>query len=228
MRLRVISYNVHGFRAGLDAAVHAVAGEKPDVVCLQECGSKRAVHAFARAMGMQAVSSHRAFNRVRNAVAYRSPWRAMEHRAVDLSRDGRSMRRGYLSVRLGASGSRITVVSVHLGLTEAERERHAVELTDAVAGIPAPVVVGGDLNEGPDGAAVRWISARLFDAFAVAGSGPGATLPARAPRTRVDYLMVGEGITVASARVVDTEAARTASDHLSVVADVLWDVPGVS
>jgi endonuclease/exonuclease/phosphatase family metal-dependent hydrolase len=223
VRVRVACWNVQGLRAGVDAVVRAIEPAAPDVLILQECGSRRAVHSLARSLGLEAVSSSRLFGAVHNAVLFRDPWRLSSVDVADLAREGRTSARGFLVARLRRAGFHGAFVSSHLGLSDRERERHARELTDAVGGIAEPVVMGVDLNEGPDGRAARWISARLYDAFAVAPDGPGETFPSRSPTDRIDYVFVGEGVGVKRAWVVGTALAGLASDHRPVAADL--DLP---
>jgi endonuclease/exonuclease/phosphatase family metal-dependent hydrolase len=103
---------------------------------------------------------------------------------------------------------------VHLGLSGEERTEHARELTDLLAG-REPVVLGGDLNEGPEEPAARWMAARFWDAARDAGR----TFPAWEPRARIDYLFVSEGVRVERAWVGGDRFARL-SDHLPVLADL--------
>jgi endonuclease/exonuclease/phosphatase (EEP) superfamily protein YafD len=51
------------------------------------------------------------------------------------------------------------------------------------------------------------------------GIGNGFTFDAVNPRRRIDYVMVGDGVAVGSARVLPTYA----SDHRPVVVDALLD-----
>ena len=82
-----MSYNVHGLRGGSDLVVAVLRRADADFVCLQECGSRRELRRLAEALEMKAVSSHRPFDRVRNAVLYRSPWRVAQFVVHDLSRE---------------------------------------------------------------------------------------------------------------------------------------------
>lgn len=224
MRLRVASYNVRSFRGGADLAVEAL-GPAPDVILIQECGPRRAARRFARALGRELVSTHRPFGRVRNAVAYPGAWRALGVEAVTLSNRRGTHARGFVALHAGVGPYRLTLVSAHLGLAPSEREEHARELTDWMAGVDGAVILGADLNEGPDGTAARWIGERLFDAHTAAGDGAGHTFPAEEPSARIDYVFVGEGARVLSARVMDLPSSRTASDHRPVMADVEIDPP---
>jgi endonuclease/exonuclease/phosphatase family metal-dependent hydrolase len=171
---------------------------------------------------MEAASTHRAFSPVRNAILIRPPWRLAPGSPIvrELTRRERTSRRGLVAAGLRSGGTRVTAISVHLGLAPRERERHARELTDFVAGIHGPVIVGADLNEGPEGPSARWTSDRLFDLFGSAGESPGDTFPARAPTARIDYLFAGPEVTATRVWVARTPAAARASDHLPVIADV--------
>jgi endonuclease/exonuclease/phosphatase family metal-dependent hydrolase len=221
VRVRVVSFNVESFRAGLEPVRAALGELAPDVVLLQECRSGRAGVRLARALGMDGVTSHRPFNGVRNAVLFRGPWRMTEFEIRNLTRRERTLRRGVISAHLWRPGTRLTAVSVHLGLAGQERERHAIELTDLLSGLTVPVVVGADLNEAPTDPAARWISGRFFDGFAAVGVGSGATFPAGSPTARIDYLFMSDGVGIERVWVPDVAGA---SDHRPVAADI--DVPG--
>jgi endonuclease/exonuclease/phosphatase family metal-dependent hydrolase len=114
----------------------------------------------------------------------------------------------------------LTAISAHLGLSSKERQVHARELTDWLGGLDGPVVVGVDLNEGPESPAATWLAERLFDAFSHAGRGPGATFPARTPTSRIDYLFVTEDVRPLRAWVSAAPEVVTASDHRPVIAEL--------
>jgi endonuclease/exonuclease/phosphatase family metal-dependent hydrolase len=220
VRIRIAAYNVRSFRSGLEEVAGALRPEAPDVALIQECGSRRALRRFSESLGMEFASSHRPFNRVRNAVLFRPDWRLLAVDVRDLSREGRTLRRGFIAAHLRSPGVRLTAVSLHLGLAPGERERHARELTDLLAGIPGRLVVGADLNEGPDGPGARWISQRLYDLFLQAGEGSGETFSASAPTARIDFVFGGEGVKALDAWVPSSPLVAQASDHLPVLADV--------
>jgi endonuclease/exonuclease/phosphatase family metal-dependent hydrolase len=214
------TYNVHSFRAGVDAVGEVAAAEAPDILMVQECGPKSRLRRFADLLGMEAVSTHRAFNRVRNAVLFLPPWRAGPAEVRDLSRDGRSMRRGFVAVPLRSAGGRVTAISAHLGLGRRERDRHARELTDYLAGVNGPMIVGLDLNEGPEGDAARWIAERYYDVFVERGEDGGASFPAKMPTARIDYVFASDGLAIVDAWVPGGRLAAGASDHRPVIADL--------
>jgi endonuclease/exonuclease/phosphatase family metal-dependent hydrolase len=220
MRLRVATYNVRGFRDGLDGVVEAVERLAPDVLLLQESGPRRKLRAFAAATGMEAVgdpwSPFR--RRVKNAVLVRPPWRVVQHRLERFDGSTRFYPRGALIAQAGRAGRRVWTVSTHFGLSPAERIAHVRELTDLCAGLAgAPIVLGGDLNATPEQRAAAWLADRYWDAWATAGSGEGATFPASDPTARIDFLFASAGLVVDGASV---GKAPDASDHLPVVADL--------
>ena len=168
---------------------------------------------------MEWVSSHRMFNRVRNAVLYSREWRLASVKVQDFPKLGRTYRRGFIAAELRRLGAPLTAVATHLGLAPRERVHHAHLLTDYLAGVKGPLVVGVDVNEGPEGTAARWISERLFDAFATAGDGDGFTFPAKTPSARIDYIFARDVTQVTASWVSSASNVMTASDHLPVVAE---------
>lgn len=125
----------------------------------------------------------------------------------------------------------VLVRSVHLGLEEGERVRHAgLVASGALASAPcdpwrgAPLVLAGDLNEERTGPAHERLAADLADAAETAGT-PFPTFPARRPRRRLDVVLVDRRLGVVGAWTPDVGAdGAAASDHLGVVTDLL--VPG--
>jgi endonuclease/exonuclease/phosphatase family metal-dependent hydrolase len=221
--VRFCAYNVHGFRAGPAAVAAAVAGERPDIVFVNEARRGR-LRRFAAALEMRAVSGLAWFGGIPNAVLVRPPWAVTEHRVLRFARTGRAIPRGAVVARLARREDRLWVAGVHLGLTRVERTAHAAELLEALGRLDPPVVVGGDLNDFADRGPALAITERFVDAFAAGGDGgDGFTYPAIEPRARIDYLFAGEGVRVTRAWVLETAATRAASDHLPLFADVELD-----
>ena len=218
MQLRVMTWNVHGFRAGTKPIADAVRSEAPDVIILNETGYLGfRLRRFARRVGMEGSSGATLRWRIPNAVLVKPPWRVVRGQVAVLPRTGRALRRGVVMAQLGRTGERLWVVAVHLGLSGPERLKHVRVLTDLLAGRD-PAIVGGDLNEDNAGAAATWISGRYWDVASEASD--GATFPAREPRARIDYLFVSEGIAVDCAGTGNRERYVSLSDHLPVIADV--------
>ena len=226
IRLRVVTYNVRGLRAGVDVIARVVRALDPDVLLLQETGSRRALRTFARETGMVAAADPWSplRRRVKDAVLARDPWSLDTHRLHRFAGSSGWYPRGVLIARLGAEGiGSIWAASVHLGLDGAERGRHARELVELIDELEptAAVVVGGDLNATPEHRAVATIGARLTDALGDSGIGPhdAPTFPASAPTARIDHVFVSEELRVVAASV-GAEGASGASDHLPVIVDV--------
>jgi endonuclease/exonuclease/phosphatase family metal-dependent hydrolase len=220
-RIRVLVYNVKAFRLGTDRAASLIAPHAPDVALVQECGPRYRLHRFARALGMDAASVHFRLRRsIHNAVLVRPPWRILRRRLHRFPPDVRLYPRGALVARVGRAGLRLSIVSLHLGLKPAARRRNVEELVGLTVGLDHPVMTGGDLNEAPGGNAVGWLSGRMWDAFAVGGTGQGETYPASDPTSRIDYLFVDEGFAVEGAAVLVGREAASASDHLPLLVDL--------
>jgi endonuclease/exonuclease/phosphatase family metal-dependent hydrolase len=211
-----MAWNVHGFRAGTGRVSEVIAEQGPDVALLNEAGYLGfRVQRLGRRLGMGVATGGGLRHRVPNAVLVRPPWRVVDHRVEVLPRSGSELRRGAVMATIGRAGRRLLAVAVHLGLSERERARHAEVLTDLLSGRHEPVIVGGDLNESPDGPAASWIGERYWDAFA--NLGDGLTFPGADPRARIDYVFVSSGLEVERAWVA---GEPDASDHLAVLADV--------
>ena len=224
MRLRVLVYNVHGFRAGARRVADVVARLDPDVLLLNETGGRWRLRRFARRLGARAAGDPWSplRRRVKDAVLVRPPWRVVEHRLVRFEPADRWLPRGAIVAEIARDGVGMTVVATHLGLRPGERIAHARELVRLVQGRDVPVLLGGDLNERPDGRAVATLTRHLHDAWALGGGdGDGETFPAVDPTARIDYLFVSEDLRVERALVPSAlPEARSASDHLPLMAEL--------
>jgi endonuclease/exonuclease/phosphatase family metal-dependent hydrolase len=220
--VRAVTYNVRGFRDGRGRVTAVVRELAPDVLLLQESGSRRDLRRFGDELGMRVARDPWSplRRRVKNAVLLAEPWR---FNSIELKRFPGARRwypRGALVARATAGADAIWTVSVHFGLGGAERAGQSASLTDLVEALGGGVViVGGDLNATPDMRAIARITATLRDAWSLAGHGEGPTFPAFAPAARIDYVFVGNGGTIVGARV-GAEGASEASDHLPVAVDL--------
>jgi endonuclease/exonuclease/phosphatase family metal-dependent hydrolase len=114
------------------------------------------------------------------------------------------------------AGVPFVVAGSHLATFAPERPAQARLLRQQLAGQAEPVVVGADLNDQPGSPTWQALVDGLVDPGAQAAV---PTLPGPPPR-RIDALLVDPRLEVVSYQVVDTPAARRASDHLPVVADL--------
>lgn len=216
--VRVASWNVHGLRDGVDAVAEAIRTERPDVLLVQESGSRGGLRALGEALRMIVASDPIVFprRRIRNAVLVRPPIRLRGNRLMRFRGGSWFAPRGAMI----AEADGLTVVSLHLGLNPAERREHVRQLLEAIGRDSPKVVIGGDLNAHPDDPAVVAIAEAYPDAWASAGEGPGLTMPARRPTARIDAIFTGAAVRPRRARTV---VHATASDHLMVVADLELD-----
>ena len=222
MRVRVVVYNVRGFRDGFDRLVRLVGHFEPDVVLLNETGGRWPLRRFGKALGLDLAADPWSFfrRRVKDAVLVRPPWRIAEHRQHRFEGGPWLYPRGALVAKLERGPARLRAISTHLGLHPRERLADARALATLVADIDAPIVAGGDLNEKPDGRAVGLLSERFRDAWLLGGDADGDTFPADEPTARIDYLFVSEGIVVERVLVPPGPDAREASDHRALVAEL--------
>ncbi|MCJ7832556.1 MAG: endonuclease/exonuclease/phosphatase family protein, partial [Actinobacteria bacterium] len=209
--MRVLVWNVHGFRAGVDRVAEAAAGLEPDLALITECSTARRLHRFADVLGM---SVHHGslpplLRRARDAVLIREPLRLESFESHGFRDSARWHPRGVAIARLSGG---LTVAVTHLGLSGEERRRHGAELIE-VLGDDVPVILGGDLNELPGRGATRMLSEHFEDAWTEEG---GETFPARNPSSRIDYVFT-RGMSVSGVWVPGGASLAAASDHLPLV-----------
>ena len=227
MHVRVVVYNVRGFRDGSERLVRLVGHFRPDVLLLNETGGRWRRRRFAKALAMDLAADPWSplRRRVKDAVLVRPPWRIVGHRQHRFEGGPWLYPRGALVATLEKGDAGCCAISMHLGLHPRERLAHARALVALVEGVDAPIVAGGDLNERPDGRAVGFLSERFRDAWLLGGDSEGETFPADEPTARIDYLFVSEGIVVERVLVPPGPDARAASDHRPLVAELTLPAP---
>jgi endonuclease/exonuclease/phosphatase family metal-dependent hydrolase len=111
----------------------------------------------------------------------------------------------------------LRVVGMHLDLSGLWRRRqaHAILTHLASSERAMPTVMMGDLN---DWSAQSGCLRDFGKEFAFAPT--GRTFHARRPIARLDRIMVSPDLSIGECGVNDSAAARTASDHLPVWAEV--------
>lgn len=225
--LRVMSYNVRVLRDDPEALVRVVRSAAPDVLCVQEAPrfarwrTRRAE--LARRCGMYVAAGERTgglviFTALRAAVV-----RAEYHL---LSRVPRLHRRALAVAVLDVAGAgKVIAASTHLDVDPGARLRHAAEIEAIVARVrrrhDAPLVLAGDLNEGPFGGAWRRLRDGLTDVSST------DTYPARAPRHRIDAIFASPPLRVrpGGVPVLPERDLVRASDHRPVLADLDYGPP---
>jgi len=230
LHLRVASYNIHecvgGDGARDPARIAAVLREiDADVVGLQEVDARPSATSasmqmqyLASTLGYHAVSGPtlvRAGGEYGNALLTRRP--VLDVRQIDLTVYRREPR-GALDVDLDVEGTSVRVVVTHLGLLPGERRKQVRRLLDLLGdgGRRAEVVVlCGDINEWfAVGRPLRWLHARL-------GRTAGLpTFPAAFPVFALDRIWVHPHTALVTMAPHASAAARQASDHLPLTADI--------
>lgn len=219
-RVRVMTYNIYlGGRRGsaLDAVVRQAA---PDVLLVNEApkrilGWKRECRRLADAWGMRMVAGGRPAGS--NLVLVAHGVGVKSAGAQVLPQPLFQPRRGVAWAQLRVRGALLGVVSCHLSLDRARREREVTRVIEVAGRLRGPVVVAGDLNETPSGPS--WT--RLRDArFADHGSRSWLTFPADDPASRIDALLVRGPVTVLEHGDpgVLPDLLAAASDHRPVLA----------
>ncbi|MER6029107.1 endonuclease/exonuclease/phosphatase family protein [Streptomyces sp. NPDC001851] len=227
--IRVLSYNIRSMRDDTRALARVISACAPDLVLIQEAPLffrwRKKLARLAAATGQVILTG----GATAAGPAILCSLRATVERTEDvlLPLTPGLHRRGLATavIRLGAA--RLGVISCHLSLDDTERYEQAALLLERFAALGVEhAVVGGDLNEGPDGPAFRLVSASLRDCRAVAPWGGEETWLHSDPPERIDAVFVTKGIEVLGCGVpLDqpgvTEAdLKAATDHLPVLAAV--------
>lgn len=227
-RVRIASYNIHKC-VGTDGVrrperVAQVLREiDPDIVGLQEVDARPGVASdsvqmdyLAQTLGYHAIPGptiYRHDGTYGNALLTRRP--VLDVRQLELTVYRREPR-GAIDADIDVDGEPVRVIATHLGLLPGERRRQVRALMDALGHRTSRLVIlCGDMNEWfAVGRPLRWLHARLGRAKGV------RTFPAFLPIFALDRIWVSPRGSALSVRAHATRAARCASDHLPVVADV--------
>ena len=245
MQIRVITYNIH--RAiGLDRRfrperiVQVLEHYQADLVLLQEVdvGAPRSgeldlAGELAEATGYpyRAVGHNVTLRKGRYGNATLSRFPIRRERNIDLTIEGKK-RRGcqHTTVELvgGASGRRLEIFNLHLGLAAWEREQqvgrlvHSSEFTDLTWGDLC--LVAGDFNDWRS--RLRIAFCEVLDFVCVTDrDSTGAvrslnTYPSPSPQGSLDKIFVRGPLRAESVQTCRLRVSRVASDHLPVIADL--------
>jgi len=239
--LRVMTYNIHSC-IGLDGKVRperiaqVIRSCGADVVALQEVDAFRARsrrHDQARMIAESLSMSHHYYavadwgnEQYGLAVISRYPLEHMQSghlTAADHKR--RTEARGALWVTLQAPWGPMQLINTHFGLRREERLRQVNLLlgSDWLGGIPddQPVILCGDLNDGPKSQVYKALTGRLVDAQThLANYRPRATFISTMPVRRLDHIFFSPHFTVENVLLPKSPTAKIASDHLPVCAEL--------
>jgi len=223
VRLRIVSYNVHGLRDDRRALASVVRGLRPDVVIVQEaprrfrwrqrCADLAREWEMVYAAGGLPSLGNLIVTSLRVQVEF------THHLQYPLT-PGRHMR-GAAFARCSVDGVRFVVAGSHLATDDEERPGQARLFKDAIFVEESPVVCGIDVNESSDGRSWRLLAKGLVDAAVESAATDWNTFPSRAPSRRIDAVLVDPRFAVERYEVPESDEVRAASDHLPVVVDLL-------
>lgn len=223
IRLRVLTYNVHSQRDDLTALASVVRDIAPDVAILQEAprrfGWRQGCARLARRTGLVVAAG--GLPALGNLVLTTLRVEVSGSECVRFPLTPGRHLRGAVLVSCRIAGTRFAVAGSHFSLDAAERIAQAAVLKEHLGALRVPVILGADLNENSGGSAWRTVADELTDVALAAGREGLATFPSAHPRERIDAVFIDRRCAVADYQVVSTAAARAASDHLPVVADIV-------
>lgn len=220
--MRVMTFNIrHGWRpdgrvdTGMLAAY--VAGCRPDIVALQEVdvGMARSGRTDQAAVVAGAAGLTSAFGpairqglrgRYGNALLVRGELTEVAN--VALPRVGRNERRALLLATAVVDGRHLSVASTHLSVDPAEVGAQLAAVLEALGTRPLPRLLLGDLNLQPPAVTVALAGREL-----VLVDPAVPTFPARAPRARIDHVVVA-GARIGRVEVLDEPPV---SDHRALL-----------
>ncbi|GAB2940480.1 endonuclease/exonuclease/phosphatase family protein [Micromonospora polyrhachis] len=226
VRLRVLSYNVHGQRDDTAALAAAVRSVEPDVVIVQEAPRRFRWRQRCAALAdrLALVVAGGGLPSLGNLLLTNLRVQVLRTwcRQFPLT-PGRHMR-GAAFAECAIGSARFVVAGSHLSTDATERPGQATLLKADLAAVHLPLILGADLNENSGGAAWRTLADGLTDAAVAADRADRCTYSCANPRDRIDALFVSSQFRVVDYDVVDTEQTRRASDHFPVLVDLLLPV----
>jgi endonuclease/exonuclease/phosphatase family metal-dependent hydrolase len=232
MNIRLATYNIHKFvgtdgRRSEPRILQIISAMNADILALQEfvlndqSGNISSVEAFAAKSGYDFIAQPmlRSNGMVQfNLLLSRIPVRTKN--LVTLPRDGKEPR-GVIDAQFEIEGHRFRVAATHLGLTPGARMRQLARIFELHAGRDdEPFALLGDLN-----IMFPWEPARRRLQAAFSGQKQPRAFPSRWPMLAVDSIYFRRVQTNQSVRTFTDGAARRASDHLPLVADIGFSRP---
>jgi endonuclease/exonuclease/phosphatase family metal-dependent hydrolase len=222
--IRIATWNIHkgvglDWRCDLERVVALIRRHEPDIVALQEVDSRRPCRSgppfefLKQSLGEHCVEA-RAITAPDGDYGHMliSRWPFAETRLHDISVGAREPRRA-IETTIETPHGPLHMVAVHLGLAFHERRHQAATLAALANGAPETSVLAGDFND--------WIWRGRVNA-ALLEELPDRTwhrtFPSVLPTIRLDRIYCRPaGALLAS---WTDRAARIASDHLPVLAEI--------
>jgi endonuclease/exonuclease/phosphatase (EEP) superfamily protein YafD len=244
VRLRLMTYNIKAYRAedrpgGFDELAREVALQRPDILMMQDAGEMLPDREPGKPWPGPVFGLPNVYAVGQFIIASRHPLHE-----CGVGRVGRpGAERGYAHCVASVDGIELKLATTHFesprsglnaarheGLEGADewRQNYAHRLTQAtgfqqaLADMPRPLVVSGDLNA-PESSSVvrRLLAVGLRDAFSSAGRGfgysYGHSFRLRFSFLRIDHILISPGIGVADCFV----GSAVPSEHRPVIADLM-------
>jgi endonuclease/exonuclease/phosphatase family metal-dependent hydrolase len=231
--LRVMTYNIHvgvGMDKKLDLQriADVINGQHPDLVGLQEVdrGVKRTegkdeIAELAKLTSMQFAYAHNLDyqgGQYGVAILSRFPITAIDHRKYENRREAE--RRGMIRTEVNVNGRIVNFVTTHLDYQyEDGRVFETEQLLKFLAGVKGPLIISGDFNDEPIGAAYQLMTPNFDDAWLKGKTKEaGLSYPADKVAKRIDYLFTRRSDRIKTRKT--WTVPTLASDHIPVVVDL--------
>ena len=238
--LRVMSYNIEYGHEGLDSVIAVIRSEHLDVVGFQEVDvhwSARSNFVDQAALLAKGTSMEYRFARIYQmpnddpskpprefgvAIMSRYPITAFTNREITRhstqdSTAAPALQPGLLDATIDVNGTKVRVFDVHLDYRRdpSVRAQQVADMLRNIEPCNAPTLLFGDMNATPNAPELQPLLQHLHDTWP-ASNGPGATYPAKAPESKIDYVMTSDGFRVRKVSVPEVYA----SDHRPMVVDL--------
>ena len=134
-----------------------------------------------------------------------------------------SEQRGLLETVVDVKGTQFRFFNTHLDHLKAEeRTQQIKEVLEWAGKNEGPAIFVGDFNALPDSAEMQPMMQAYNDVFGSLGQNEDYTDPLPNPVKRIDYIFASKNIGMKKANVLLTETTRVASDHLPIIADLMF------
>ncbi|MFC8450175.1 endonuclease/exonuclease/phosphatase family protein [Kitasatospora sp. NPDC057223] len=226
-RVRLLSYNIRSLRDDRRALARVIRACDPDLVCIQEAPRYWRPEGQARWLARRTgtvVLSGGGRTAAGPLLLGRPGVEVLSVHDRLLPKTRGLHARGFATAVVRVAGSApLSVTSCHLSLDAAERYSQFL-LLPGQAALAGHGVIGGDLNEHPDGPGWQWLAGHLRDGHPAAPWGGTFTSVPANPYQRIDAVFATPGLRVLACGVphglpgVTGPDLLAATDHLPLLA----------